>query len=165
MTVNLSADPALRRVRRVASSLVVILIATACGSGPIEPTRSSPASPVSPTLTGAPASQLSEAELLARLPRGSLAGLVVDRSGKPTAIGANVEAIGLIANYEPDAGVGYGVGEDGRFLIPGLATMTWTVSINDLTKERTDPRFVMGTATVVVRGGQTARVTIVIDRP
>jgi len=43
--------------------------------------------------------------------------------------------------------------------------MTWTVSINDLSKEPDDPRYVMATALVVIRGGSTTRVTFVIDRP
>jgi hypothetical protein len=165
MTVDFSSGIGHRHARRAGCLLVVILIATACGSTPIEPTQSAAVTPVAPTTTSPPASQLSEDEILARLPRGSLAGLVVDKSGKPTAVGANVEATGSISNYEPDGGMGWGVGQDGTFLIPRLAAMTWTVSINDLTKERTDPRFVLGTATVVVHGGETARVKIVIDRP
>ncbi|MDQ6796138.1 MAG: hypothetical protein M3067_15245 [Chloroflexota bacterium] len=103
--------------------------------------------------------------MLAQLPRGTLVGRVVDGSGKPAAVGAGVVAIGVIAHYEPDDGVGYGVGEDGTFVIPRMAAMTWTVSINDLTKEPGDPRYVMATALVVIRGGETTRVTIVIDRP
>ena len=103
--------------------------------------------------------------MLAQLPRGTLAGQVVDGSGEPTAVGANVAAIGLIAHYEPDDGVGYGVGEGGTFVIPRMAAMTWTVSINDLSMEPEDPRYVMATAQVVIRGGETTRVTFVIDRP
>jgi hypothetical protein len=162
MAVDLSSGLRHRHAWRV-SVLVIFLMAAACG--PVEPSRSLVPPPASPTPSSPPASQLSEDELLALLPRGSLAGLVVDGSGRPAAVGANVEAIGSISNYEPDGGMGWGVGLDGTFLIPRLAAMTWKVSINDLTKERTDPRFVLATATVVVHGGETARVRIVIDRP
>jgi hypothetical protein len=146
--------PAFRQ--RLPWLFAVSLVAVACGTA-FEPSRLF-ATPVSST-------ELSDDAPLAQLPRGSLAGLVVDESGKPTAIRADVAAIGSIMNYEPDGGVGYGVDQDGRFFIPRLAAMTWTVSITDLTKEPTDPRYVTGTAVVVVRGGETARVTIVIHRP
>ncbi len=146
----------------VAFGLAVMLLGASCGSTPITPTEPPAASP---TRSGPQGTQLSQDQMLAQLPRGTLVGRVVDGSGKPAAVGAGVVAIGVIAHYEPDDGVGYGVGEDGTFVIPRMAAMTWTVSINDLTKEPGDPRYVMATALVVIRGGETTRVTIVIDRP
>ncbi len=158
----LDRDTGPRPVWLVAFGLAAMLLAASCGSVPITPTEP-PA--VSPTLAGPPGTQLSQDQMLAQLPRGTLAGRVVDRSGKPAAAGANISAIGAVARYEPDDGVGYGVTEDGTFVIPRMAAMVWTVSILDPSKELEDPRSVMASAQVVIRGGETTRVTIVIDRP
>ena len=63
---------------------------------------------------------------VAFLPRGSLAGRVVDSRGQP-APDLLIRAIGDIADAEPDGGVAYGTDADGAFFIPRLAAMGWEV--------------------------------------
>jgi hypothetical protein len=100
---------------------------------------------------------------VAELPRGSLRGRVVDhRSQVITGGGMFIGAIGDIEHAEPDDGIGYGVEANGTFAIPRLAAMTWTITV--FTIEPAGKK-VLGTARVVVRGGQESHVTIVIDPP
>jgi hypothetical protein len=63
---------------------------------------------------------------VAFLPRGSLAGRVVDSRGQPVP-DLLIRAIGDIADAEPDGGVAYGTDAEGAFLIPRLAAMGWEV--------------------------------------
>jgi hypothetical protein len=94
---------------------------------------------------------------LTRLPRGALAGRVVDEAGNPLA-GMDILAIGDIGMYEPDEGVGYTTDTDGMFQIPRLAAMGWEISVVD-TRPGTG-RSVIGTAHVNVVAGVTTVVEI-----
>lgn len=97
------------------------------------------------------------------LPRGSLTGTVVNVGSSPIdMVHLVVRAIGEHGDHEPDGGVAYGVAADGTFTIPRLAAMGWEVSIIYSDPAGGDPRSI-GSARVVVVGGQMARVTIPID--
>jgi len=100
---------------------------------------------------------------VAALPRGSLRGRVVDHRGRIVKGGGLfIGAIGDIEQAEPDDGIGYGVEANGTFVIPNLAAMPWTITIFTI---EPDGEKVLGTARVVIHGGQESRVTIEIDGP
>lgn len=63
---------------------------------------------------------------VALLPRGSLAGRVIDSRGQPVP-DLLINAIGDIADAEPDGGVAFGTDAAGAFFIPRLAAMGWEV--------------------------------------
>lgn len=67
-----------------------------------------------------------DAHPVALLPRGSLAGRVIDSRGQPVP-DLLIRAIGDIAEAEPDGGIAYGTDAEGAFVIPRLAAMGWEV--------------------------------------
>lgn len=97
-----------------------------------------------------------EPDLLAKLPRGSLRGVVVDARGQAlTGRNFEVVAVGDIAEYEPDGGTGISTDLDGAFEIDRLAAMGWTITIMDPLTGAT-----VGSGRALVVGGQTSTVRI-----
>ena len=97
-----------------------------------------------------------EPDLLAKLPRGSLRGVVVDALGQAlTGRNLDVVAVGDTAEYEPDGGTGISTDLDGTFEIDRLAAMAWTVTILDPLTGAT-----IGSGRAFVVGGQTSTVRI-----
>jgi hypothetical protein len=111
---------------------------------------------------GADASALAvtiDPDPLASLPRGSVRGVVIGRNRLPvTGRNLDVVAVGDFGHAEPDGGVGIATDLDGSFFIERLAEMGWTITIRDpVTAEE------LGHRHIEVVGGQTTRVTIVVD--
>ena len=96
---------------------------------------------------------------VAFLPRGSLAGRVIDSRGQPVP-DLDIMAIGDIANAEPDGGVAYVTGADGVFFIPRLAAMGWEVQA--LIGVPDDGWKVIGSVHVDVLAGTTTSVVIMV---
>ncbi len=106
----------------------------------------------------------SESDPLSHLPRGSIAGRVVDKNGAPVRVaGMVIEAVGSIAGAEPDGGVGYATSDDGTFLLPRVAAMTWTIRIHPADLRLYD--HVLGSASVSVQAGEQAHLVIPITAP
>lgn len=97
---------------------------------------------------------------LARLPRGSLEGRVVNVSGLPLPP-LEIEAVGDISHAEPDEGFAYGVREDGSFEIPKLAAMGWVVRVID--PQPGQGRTIVGTAHVPIVGNTVSIIEIEVD--
>jgi catechol 2,3-dioxygenase-like lactoylglutathione lyase family enzyme len=99
-----------------------------------------------------------EPDQLAKLPRGSIRGVVVDASGRAvTDRNLDVLAVGDISDYEPDGGTGIGTDLAGAFEIDRVAAMGWTITIRDPLTGAT-----LGSTHTVVVAGRTATVRIQI---
>jgi hypothetical protein len=96
--------------------------------------------------------------LLAELPRGSLTGRVIDGGGAPLA-DLEVRLTGDVASYEPDGGVAYSTDGDGRFTIPRLAAMGWSVDVMQTVPDRAV--VVVGHVHVSVEAGRPTVITII----
>jgi hypothetical protein len=98
-------------------------------------------------------------DILAKLPRGSIRGVVVDPQGNPvTGRNLDVIAVGDVANYEPDGATGISTDLSGAFEIERAAAMGWTVTIKD---PLTDA--VLGTTHTVVLGNRATVMRITVS--
>jgi hypothetical protein len=86
------------------------------------------------------------------LPRGTIRGRVVDRSGRPVA-GLDVNPTSKVSSWCGDE-VGHGTDDDGRFELDHCAPTTWTIQVFR------DYRHILATADVRVQPGKVAEVLI-----
>jgi len=94
------------------------------------------------------------------MPKGTLAGVVVDAAGNPVA-GVNIELTSTVAGAGPHGDMGYGTSNAGRFRIERIEAVTYTVLV--FTDDPFDTRKLLGTSDpVTVVAGTTTNVRVVL---
>lgn len=96
---------------------------------------------------------------VALLPKGDLAGKVVDQDGNPV-VGATIELEPSIAGAGPKGDVGYETSRTGRFRIDDIEAIQYTVRV--YTDGDAGSRNLLATASVTVAAGLTTNTTIVV---
>jgi hypothetical protein len=94
------------------------------------------------------------------LPKGTLAGVVVDAEGKPVA-GVSIELASSVAGAGPHGDVGHGTNDAGRFRIERIEAVTYTVLV--FSDAEIDTRKLLGSSEpVTVVAGTTTNVRVVL---
>jgi Carboxypeptidase regulatory-like domain len=106
---------------------------------------------------------------VASLPRGSIAGRVVDGNGRGVP-GLAVELVAAVPGLNATGDVGIATGDDGSFLIRDVPATSYTVRILSQLDARGSELphlnwILMGSGDVEVKEGQTANVEVVVRRP